>query len=234
MLRRQKIRVWYAFDTTPYTHTPHRTLPQSLVPDIPLGGFHGWSHLHAARHAQRKGWKEYLTVHTGSGNSITAWKGTRTVWTSMSITPLDGVIGSTRSGSIDPGLVLWLVKRLGRTRVERILWHESGWNALTGEKDFRRIFAKRKEAGYTRAFEAYTISLAEQVNRALAHLTTPNGIIFTGPISSNRIIRRRIMRRTHLTLESVWIETDEEREIWIAWEKGLCWHAQRDKTPRIF
>ncbi len=220
LLEAARVRVYYALDTTPYPREPLVTLPlpKSVRRKIPGGGFHGWSHLHASWHAQAKGWREYITIHTGSGNSITAWRKEKPVWTSMLITPLHGVMGATRSGMLDPGLVLLLVKWYGLGKAEDILWRESGWYALSREKDFRRIYTSRDPRA-REAVNAYSMSLAEQVSIARVHLSRVDGIVFTGPISSHKPLRERVMRKAKLNAPVIYTPSREEEAIWKAWEE---------------
>src|SRR5258708_18684552 len=86
-------------------------------------GFHGFSHAWAARRAAQlldspgTGLK-VVTCHLGSGASVAAIWGGRSMDTTMGFTPLEGLVMATRSGSIDPGLVLWLQRHAGLSEAQ--------------------------------------------------------------------------------------------------------------------
>lgn len=111
-------------------------------------GFHGFSHRGAARHAlarfeerhpRTKRAPKLITVHIGQGVSVTALVGMKPVDTSMGFTPNDGVPMTTRSGALDPGLVRFLLRRIGSGVFEK-LEQESGIAAVAGVKaDWRDI-----------------------------------------------------------------------------------------------
>src|SRR5579864_7033809 len=112
-------------------------------------GFHGFSHAWAARRAAQllgspgTGLK-VVTCHLGSGASVAAVWGGRSMDTTMGFTPLEGVVMATRSGSIDPGLVLWLQKHAGLDGAQMMeaLDRHSGLEALAGTGDMRVLLEK--------------------------------------------------------------------------------------------
>jgi acetate kinase len=109
-------------------------------------GFHGLSHAWAARRAaemagrDEKGFR-VVTAHLGAGASLAAVRDGRSVDTTMGFTPLDGLVMATRSGSLDPGLVLWLQEHVGTPAAElaATLEHRSGLLGLAGSSDMREI-----------------------------------------------------------------------------------------------
>ncbi|MGA8113350.1 MAG: acetate kinase, partial [Actinocatenispora sp.] len=128
-------------------------------------GFHGLSHAYAARRAARlagldPGTARVVTCHLGSGASLAAVRGGRSVDTTMGFTPLEGVTMATRSGTVDPGLVLWLQTSAGLTaeEVSDGLEHRSGLVGLAGTADMREVLA-RSDAGDEVAAAALAVYL---------------------------------------------------------------------------
>ena len=108
-------------------------------------GFHGLSHAYAARRAAELGaGRRVVTCHIGAGASLAAVRDGRSVDTTMGFTPLEGLVMATRSGSVDPGLVLWLLERgeLSVAEMAHALEHESGLLALAGTADMREVLAR--------------------------------------------------------------------------------------------
>jgi acetate kinase len=117
-------------------------------------GFHGLSVDHATRRAAEltgRPVQELRTVvcHIGAGASVTAVDGGRSVDTSMGFTPLEGLAMATRSGSVDPGLVLWLLRatELSVEDVQDALEHGSGLLGMAGTKDMREVLERAARAG---------------------------------------------------------------------------------------
>jgi acetate kinase len=121
------------FDTAFHATIPpaarHYGLPRDWTQRWPLQryGFHGLSHAWAARHAgpaagsgadRPEGPWRVVTCHLGSGSSLCAVRDGRSVDTTMGFTPLEGLIMATRSGTVDPGLVLWLLDGAGLSVAE--------------------------------------------------------------------------------------------------------------------
>src|SRR6516225_1308270 len=109
-------------------------------------GFHGLSHAYASRRAAQvlgrpvEGLR-LATCHLGSGASVAAVAHGRSVDTTMGFTPLEGLVMATRSGSVDPGLLLWLIEQTGMPELElaNVLEHESGLLGLAGSADMREV-----------------------------------------------------------------------------------------------
>jgi acetate kinase len=109
-------------------------------------GFHGLSHAYASRHGAQLagrpvGSARVVTCHLGAGASLCAVRGGRSVDTTMGFTPLEGLVMATRSGNVDPGLVLWLEEheRLTPHEVATALEERSGILALAGTADMREV-----------------------------------------------------------------------------------------------
>jgi acetate kinase len=236
------------FDTAFHAGMPARAatypIPQRWRTDYGIRryGFHGLSHAYcAARAAQLvSGHTDELRVvscHLGAGASITAIVGGLSVDTSMGFTPLDGVVMATRSGSIDPGLVLWLQEHEGLTSdaVAQALETESGLLALSGTADLRELLARRA-AGDERAGEAFEVYVHRLVTTIGAMTAAAGGLdvlVFTGGIGQNSAeVRAEVGHRlAHLgvAIDPVGNRTDEpDRNIGSGEVRVLVIEARED------
>jgi acetate kinase len=157
-------------------------------------GFHGFSHSYSARMAaQLLGKPEselrVVTCHLGSGASLAAVLGGRSVDTTMGFTPLEGLVMATRSGNIDPGVLLWLERHAGLTEpeVNDALDRRSGLLALAGFSDMR-ILLKRISAGDAKAslaFDVYVHRLRAGIASMAAAMGGLDAVAFTGGVGEN-------------------------------------------------
>ena len=166
-------------------------------------GFHGLSHYWASlavRGVVNELQRERLVVlHLGAGCSATAILKGHSVYTTMGMTPLEGLPMATRSGDIDPGLVFTAERILGKTpaEIEKALWKHSGWQAVSGISGDMREVLRAEAAGNDRARLAAE-RLVRHARRTVAALTTELGglgsLVFTGGIGENSAeIRKRII-----------------------------------------
>jgi acetate kinase len=156
-------------------------------------GFHGLSHAWASRRAAELAGRPIdsvamVTCHLGAGASLCAVDGGRSVDTTMGFTPLEGLVMATRSGSVDPGLVLWLLDQgLSVEQVADGLEHRSGLVGLAGTGDLRDILAARA-AGDTAAalaFAVYVHRLRREILAMTASLGRLDLLVFTGGIGEH-------------------------------------------------
>jgi acetate kinase len=155
-------------------------------------GFHGLSHAYIARYvAERLGHDDLRIVscHLGAGASLCAISHGRSVDTTMGFTPLEGVVMATRSGSVDPGLLLWLLERAGLHAhdISDALEHESGLLGLAGSADMREVLAARA-AGDDRArvaIDVYLHRLRAGIAAMAAALGGIDALAFTGGVGEN-------------------------------------------------
>lgn len=151
-------------------------------------GFHGLSHAWAARRAAAMVGRPVedlavVTCHLGAGASLCAVLGGRSVDTTMGFTPLEGLVMNTRSGSVDPGLVLWLLDgRLSREEVADGLERRSGLAGLAGSPDLRDAVA----AGGGLALDVYVHRLAREAAGMVAALGRLDAVVFTGGVGEHQ------------------------------------------------
>lgn len=152
-------------------------------------GFHGLSHSYAARRAAEILGNEELrlvTCHLGSGASLAAVHAGRCLDTTMGFTPLEGLVMATRSGSVDPGLLLWLLEReaMSESEMAEALEHESGLLALAGTADMREVLsgAERGEAGARLALDVYVHRLRGMIASMIPTLGGLDALVFTGGV----------------------------------------------------
>jgi acetate kinase len=147
-------------------------------------GFHGLSHAYASRRARELGaGPRLVTCHLGAGASLCAVDDGKSVDTTMGFTPLDGLVMATRSGSVDPGLVLWLQEHAGMTAAELAgaLEHASGLLGIAGTADMRELLA-RTDADAALALDVYTHRLRTQIGAMAAALGGIDALVFTGGV----------------------------------------------------
>lgn len=234
---------WGMFDTALYRSLPEavRTyaLPQRMAKrfSIEKYGFHGLSHAWAHQKAAKQlvttpRQLSAVTLHLGSGASMTLWQKGQPIDTTMGFTPLEGLVMATRSGSIDPAIPLYLQKKLGWSaqRTYRLLTEESGLVGLSGLSDMRDILSatghavtdwpKRRwdNAERVRASLALAVFLYH-IRRTLAGylglITGVRAIIFTGPIGANRTVQRLVVQGLPAArgIRPLTIPADEEQYI---------------------
>jgi acetate kinase len=152
-------------------------------------GFHGTSHLYVSRRAASLLGKKPLetnliTMHIGNGVSVSAIKGGISVDTSMGLTPLEGAVMGTRSGDIDPAIILFMIEKEGfyAEEIDAILNKKSGLLGITGKYMDRRDIDKAAAEGDRRAqlaieIEAYR--LRKYIGAYLAALGKVDALVFT-------------------------------------------------------
>lgn len=135
------------FDTAFHTSIPAAAatyaLPARLRAQVRVYGFHGLSHAWSAGQARRRvpGADRVLIAHLGGGASLCAVRDGRSIATTMGFTPLDGLVMATRSGSVDPGALLWLARHTTED-LDAVLEQESGLLGLCGTADMRQVLTR--------------------------------------------------------------------------------------------
>lgn len=168
--------------------------------DIRRYGFHGTSHQYVSQQAAAFLDRPYeslnqIVLHLGNGASASAIAGGRPVDTSMGMTPMEGLVMGTRSGDIDPGIILFLRRAAGMDveDIDTMLNRQSGVLGLGGENDFRTL-RKRIESGDENAqlaYDVYIHRLRKYVGAYLAVLGHTDVISFTAGVGENDAAVRR-------------------------------------------
>jgi acetate kinase len=150
-------------------------------------GFHGLSHAYASRRAaEMAGGSRIVTCHLGAGASLCAVLDGRSVDTTMGFTPLEGLVMATRSGSVDPGLVLWLLERgrMSEPEMAKTLEHESGLLGLAETADMREVLG-RDDSSARLALAVYVHRLRAGIASMAAALGGLDALVFTGGVGEN-------------------------------------------------
>lgn len=189
----------------------HRTMPRvaKLLPiprrygarGVERYGFHGLSYAYLMEELRRldpaaaKG--RVILAHLGNGASLAAVRHGKSIDTSMGFTPTSGVVMSTRTGDLDPGLVYYLARteRMTAARFQRMANHESGLLGVSGtSSDVRDLLAK--EAGDVRAAEAVALfcyQVKKWIGSFAAALGGVDTLVFSGGIGEHSpLVRERI------------------------------------------
>jgi acetate kinase len=154
-------------------------------------GFHGLSHAYASRRAAEMApdARRIVTCHLGAGASVAAVLDGRSVDTTMGFTPLAGIVMATRSGDVDPGLLVWLLQR-GETTVDELgdaLERRSGLLGLAGTADMREVLERRAggDDRATLAFDVYVHRLRAAVGAMSVSLGGLDALVFTGGVGEH-------------------------------------------------
>jgi acetate kinase len=182
------------FDTTFHAELAEvaRVLPISKelqLEGIQRYGFHGLS-CESIVHQLGNGLPNRLVIaHLGNGASVTAVKGGKSIDTSMGLTPTGGVIMGTRSGDLDPGVLIYLMreKKFDAAMLEELVDRRSGLLGISGVgSDMRRLHeAASANADARLAIQMFCYSVRKQVAAMIAALDGVDLIVFTGGIGEN-------------------------------------------------
>jgi acetate kinase len=168
--------------------------------DIRRYGFHGTSHRYVSEQVA-----EFLGVpleslsqivlHLGNGASASVIVGGRPIDTSMGLTPMEGLVMGTRSGDVDPGVIMYLARTAGMTMddIESMLNRRSGVLGLGGEIDFRQLhrLIESGDADAQLAYDVYIHRLRKYIGSYMALLGTTDVITFTAGVGENDAAVRR-------------------------------------------
>jgi acetate kinase len=164
-------------------------------------GFHGLSHSYAARGAGKlsPAPRRLVSCHLGAGASLCAVLDGRSVDTTMGFTPLEGLAMATRSGSVDPGLLLWLQQHAGMSASELAdaLEHDSGLLGLAGTSDMRELLARDDGEAHL-ALGVYLHRLRAGIGAMAATLGGLDALVFTGGVGE------RSARIRELACQGLW------------------------------
>jgi len=215
------------FDTAFHTTMPQEALLYALPYEmyakhnIRRYGFHGTSHAYLVKEAACTLLKDVecvnlITLHLGNGASACAVKNGKSIDTSMGFTPLEGLIMGTRSGDIDPAIVLYMQKTLQMSidEVEETLNMYSGLMGICDENDVRTI-VERRDVKAQLALKMMVRRIQKYIGAYLAILEDVDAIVFSGGVGENsQYIREAVMSsKLFKNIKLLVIETNEELEI---------------------
>ncbi len=189
-------------------------------------GFHGTSHRYVSAELARVLGKpieelKIITCHLGNGSSITAVDGGVAIDTSMGFTPQEGIAMGTRSGSIDPTVVTYLMKKHGYSaqEVEDILNKKSGILGVSGiSNDLRNVTAEAKNgnARAELAIKILTNGIKKHIGAYAAEMNGLDAVVFTAGIGENQSNIRALVCEN---MEYLGIKIDTEKNI--NFERGV-------------
>lgn len=206
----------------------HQTMPiQNFIYPVPFDwykkygvrkyGFHGTSYKYLTGTMQEKLGKKNINLiicHIGSGASICAVRNGKSYDTSMGLTPLDGLMMGTRSGSIDPSLIDYISKSIYKDikDITNILNTESGLLGISGYSDFREIEQgiKNKDSKCKLAFNIYKNSIVKYISQYYFELDGKvDAIVFSAGVGENSIgLRKAVVERLSIPMN---IKLDEDK-----------------------
>ena len=202
----------------------HATLPpRAFTYAVPRAwgvrryGFHGTSHAYVSREAARLLGKapedvDVIVLHLGNGASASAVQKGHSIDTSMGLTPLEGLVMGTRSGDVDPALILHLrrTRDLSTDEIDAVLNSRSGLLALAGDNDMRAVHRRIAEGDVAAelALDVYCYRIKKYVGAYLAALGGADAIAFTAGVGENDPVVRA---QSLAGLERLGIEIDEAR-----------------------
>jgi acetate kinase len=164
-------------------------------------GFHGLSYEYIASvlpdFDQRAAAGRTVVAHLGNGASMCAMKGRQSVATTMGFTALDGLAMGTRSGSLDPGVLLYLMDRHGMDAraLEKLLYQESGLLGVSGISSDMRTLLASPDPRAAEAVDLFVYRIGRELGSLAAALGGLDALVFTGGIGENAaVIRARVCR----------------------------------------
>jgi acetate kinase len=185
-------------------------------------GFHGLNHGYVARRAAAMLGRpleelRIVSCHLGAGASLCAIAGGHSVDTTMGFTPLDGLVMATRSGAVDPGLLIWLQRHAGVTvdELDHALEHRSGLAGLSGLSGDMRELLAAVDDGDDRAqlaYDVYIHRLRAQIAAMAAATGRLDALVFTGGVGEHSARVRDDARRGLPVIAGAQVLVIEARE----------------------
>jgi acetate kinase len=164
-------------------------------------GFHGLSYEYIASVLplidRRAAHGRTIVAHLGNGASMCAMQNGRSVATTMSFTPADGLIMGTRVGAVDPGVLLYLMTRhgMGAGELEKLIYHESGLLGVSGVSSDMRTLLTSDDPRANEAIDLFVYRIGRELGSLAAALGGLDALVFTGGIGENAVsIREQVCR----------------------------------------
>ena len=181
-------------------------------------GFHGTSHKYVSEKVAEMLDKpvedtKVIVCHLGNGSSITAVKGGKSIDTTMGFTPLDGLMMGTRSGSVDPAILAYVMKKknISIEDMDKELNKNSGVFGISGvSSDFRDLWAARKEGNERArlALDMFNYQVKKYIGQYMAVLNGLDALVFTAGIGENDFEVREAVTND---LEGIGIKIDKSK-----------------------
>jgi len=176
-------------------------LPYSMFEDgVRRYGFHGLSYEYIAsvlpQHSVRAAAGRTIVLHLGNGASMCALQAGRSVASTMGFTAVDGLMMGTRTGNLDPGVVLYLMDQRGMDAraVEKLLYSQSGLLGVSGVSSDMRTVLDSQEPRARLAIDLYCYRIRRELGSLAAALGGVDALVFTGGIGENSAaIRARVL-----------------------------------------
>lgn len=184
------------FDTAFHSTQPWiaRTfaLPQALTDEgVCSYGFHGLSYEYVTSHLLEArpdfADKHIVICHLGNGSSLCAVKGGKSMDTSMGFSALDGVPMGTRTGYIDPGVILYLMreKQMGLEELEDLLYKQSGLLGVSGISNDMKVLQESSDPNAEKAVDLFCFRVAKEVAALATSMGGLDALVFTAGIGEN-------------------------------------------------
>lgn len=181
-----------AFHSTQPWHARTYGLPQALTDEgVCSYGFHGLSYEYVTQCLLDRrpdlADKHIVICHLGNGSSICAVRQGESVDTSMGFSALDGVPMGTRSGSVDPGVILYLMreKQMGLEAIEDLLYKQSGLLGVSGVSNDMKVLQESDDPQAAKAVELFCFRVAKEVAALAASMGGLDALVFTAGIGEN-------------------------------------------------
>jgi len=182
-------------------------------------GFHGTSHSFIAKETAKALNKplqdlNIISLHLGNGASVCAIKNGKSIDTSMGFTPLEGLIMGSRSGDLDPAIVLYMQRELDLSvdEVDKLLNKNSGLKGICDESDVRKILSSKDDKSKL-ALEMMIRRIRKYIGAYSTLYEELDAVVFTGGIGENSIFVREKSTQNMGIEKVLVVKTDEELEI---------------------
>jgi acetate kinase len=190
-------------------------------------GFHGLSYEYIAsllpHYEPRSALGKVIVAHLGNGASLCALEAGKSVASSMGFSALDGLPMGTRSGNVDPGVLLYLLqeKKLDVSALEHLLYHESGLLGISGISSDMQVLLQSEEASAQEAIDVFVYRVVRELGSLVAALGGLDVFVFTAGIGEHAVeIRQKVCAQ----LAYLGVELDERAN-----EAGEC-HISRAES----
>ena len=207
-----------AFHRTMPARATHLALPKHYADEgVIRYGFHGLSYESIVATLGNDLPPRLVVAHLGSGASLCAIRDGRSIDTSMGLTPTGGIPMATRTGDLDPGVLVYLMRTgtLDADALEHLINHESGLKGLSDSNDDMQALLQRSDADAELAIDIFCTAVRKTIGAYAALMGGLDRVVFTGGIGEHAAtVRERICDGLEfLDVQFDVIETQEERQI---------------------